>query len=122
MKWIGLFILLVLLGAVLLLRGSDPTACRQHNRETARLVGTASNEHLLDRLAEAPPDCTPKEQAYQWHLTAYLIDDPARLVRRAGLFFVLSQEMFQQNFAPLIRNDPDLAAAFLAWQAEYRNR
>ena len=50
------------------------------------------------------------------------ISDPARLVRRAGVFFVLSPEMFRQNFAPLIRNDPELTAAFLAWQMEQANR
>ena len=43
-------------------------------------------------------------------------------MRRAGVYFILSPEMFQQNFVPLIRNDPDLTAAFLAWQTEQGNR
>ena len=44
------------------------------------------------------------------------LTDRARLVRRAGLFSVLSPEMFQQNFVSLIRSDPALTAAFLRWQ------
>ena len=50
------------------------------------------------------------------------IRDPARLARRAGLYFLLSPEIFKQNFVPLIRNDPDLLAAFRAWQTEQRNQ
>ena len=48
--------------------------------------------------------------------------DDARLVRRAGLYSVLSPEIFKQNFVPLIRSDPALTAAFLAWQTEQKNR
>ena len=48
--------------------------------------------------------------------------DRARFVRRAGLFSVLSPEMFQRNFLPLIRHDPAMTNAFVAWQAEMKNQ
>ena len=76
------------------------------------------------QLGESGDDPFLEDQRL-WNINPVRRDDAGdmdRLARRAGLFSVLSPEMFQRNFLPLIRSDSALTAAFVAWQEQLKNQ
>ena len=47
------------------------------------------------------------------------LKDINRLVRRAAMFAQFSLDYFKRNFVPILREDPNMTALFLAFRAKY---
>jgi spermidine synthase len=72
------------------------------------------------QLGEMGTDPFVKQQ-HLWNIDPVRSDevnDPARMARRAGLFYVLRSGFFRRNFEDFLKETPDVEVPFLVWKAE----
>ena len=50
-------------------------------------------------------------------IRSHELEDPSRLVRRAGVFARFGPRYFKQHFLPILNNDPNVLAAWRSWRA-----